>query len=202
MAAAARQHDTPRSLPDEFLSGGWVGGSKAGRGGVGSPARRDSTWLADRAGCGVVAAGKSAGQRPSTAAIEPAPHGAPLPTCLPLPAEDSLVFLNIPMDAETPSLRLLRPQVRAAGREGRAVAEHSRARDKGSTLEPWALCSNRRCLAPSHRAFVPSPERTFLVPLPNATQALVQEEAIRHYAATLAYRMNLAHARRWGSCIS
>ncbi|PSC71854.1 iron hydrogenase assembly [Micractinium conductrix] len=69
VAAAARQHDTPRSLPDEFLS------------------------------------------------------------------EDSLVFLNIPMDAETPSLRLLRPQ------------------------------------------------------------ALVQEEAIRHYAATLAYRMNLAHAR-------
>jgi hypothetical protein len=27
-------------------------------------------------------------------------------------AEDALVFLNIPMDAETPSMRLLRPQVR------------------------------------------------------------------------------------------
>ncbi|EFN57384.1 hypothetical protein CHLNCDRAFT_142788 [Chlorella variabilis] len=68
-AAAAKQHDAPRSLPDEFLS------------------------------------------------------------------EDAMVFLNIPMDAETPSMRLLRPQ------------------------------------------------------------ALVQEEAIRHFASTIAYRMNLAHAR-------
>lgn len=68
-AAAAKQHDVPRSLPEEFLS------------------------------------------------------------------EDAMVFLNIPMDAETPSMRLLRPQ------------------------------------------------------------ALVQEEAIRSFASTLAYRMNLAHAR-------
>lgn len=31
------------------------------------------------------------------------------------PAEgEAMVFLNIPMDAETPSLRLLRPQVRRA----------------------------------------------------------------------------------------
>ena len=41
----------------------------------------------------------------------------PLITHLPIPpvlcgAEDALVFLNIPMDAETPSMRLLRPQVR------------------------------------------------------------------------------------------
>eukprot|EP00775_Hariotina_reticulata_P012305 gene12305-12441_t len=48
---------------------------------------------------------------------------------------DSLVFLNIPMDAETPSMRLLRPQ------------------------------------------------------------ALVQEEAIRYWATTTAYRMDLAAAR-------
>lgn len=49
--------------------------------------------------------------------------------------EDAVVFLNIPMDAETPSMRLLRPQ------------------------------------------------------------ALVQEEAIRNYATTIAYRMNLNAAR-------
>ncbi|KAL4444885.1 hypothetical protein ABPG77_003935 [Micractinium sp. CCAP 211/92] len=60
-----------------------------------------------------------------------------MPTSLPEQylSEDAMVFLNIPMDAETPSMRLLRPQ------------------------------------------------------------ALVQEEAIRHWAVTLAYRMNLAHAR-------
>ncbi|KAL4448101.1 hypothetical protein ABPG75_005320 [Micractinium tetrahymenae] len=60
-----------------------------------------------------------------------------VPTSLPEQylSEDAMVFLNIPMDAETPSMRLLRPQ------------------------------------------------------------ALVQEEAIRHWAVTLAYRMNLAHAR-------
>uniref|UniRef100_A0A7S0MUN0 G domain-containing protein n=1 Tax=Pyramimonas obovata TaxID=1411642 RepID=A0A7S0MUN0_9CHLO len=50
-------------------------------------------------------------------------------------SEDAVVFLNIPMDAETPTMRLLRPQ------------------------------------------------------------ALVQEEAIRHFATTIAYRMNLNHAR-------
>ena len=49
--------------------------------------------------------------------------------------EDALVFLNIPMDAETPTMRLLRPQ------------------------------------------------------------ALVQEEAIRNFATTIAYRMNLDAAR-------
>jgi len=49
--------------------------------------------------------------------------------------EDALVFMNIPMDAETPSMRLLRPQ------------------------------------------------------------ALVQEEAIRHWATTVGYRMDLARAR-------
>ncbi|KAG1678881.1 hypothetical protein FOA52_003549 [Chlamydomonas sp. UWO 241] len=48
---------------------------------------------------------------------------------------DAMVFLNIPMDAETPTMRLLRPQ------------------------------------------------------------ALVQEEAIRHWATTTAYRMNLSAAR-------
>ncbi|GAB4823876.1 hypothetical protein N2152v2_010922 [Parachlorella kessleri] len=50
-------------------------------------------------------------------------------------SEEAMVFLNIPMDAETPTMRLLRPQ------------------------------------------------------------ALVQEEAIRHFATTLAYRMNLDAAR-------
>ncbi|CAG9463417.1 unnamed protein product [Pedinophyceae sp. YPF-701] len=62
---------------------------------------------------------------------------AHMPRCLPEEylSPDAGVFLNIPMDAETPSMRLLRPQ------------------------------------------------------------ALLQEEAIRHWSTTIAYRMDLAAAR-------
>ena len=34
------------------------------------------------------------------------------------PSDDAVIFLNIPMDAETPSMRLLRPQVRGGGGGG------------------------------------------------------------------------------------
>lgn len=81
------------------------------------------------------ASGKLTAFLERAAAEAGAAHHVP---CLPEQylSEDAMVFLNIPMDAETPTMRLLRPQ------------------------------------------------------------ALVQEEAIRAFATTVAYRMNLDHARR------
>eukprot|EP00887_Chlorella_sp_A99_P004653 scaffold4.g4653.t1 len=81
-----------------------------------------------------------------------------------LPAEylsaDAMIFLNIPMDAETPSMRLLRPQARAGGAAGSGPGARAGRASRGA--RPFAL---------------------------------VQEEVLRHWGTTLAYRMDLAAAR-------
>lgn len=99
-AAAAAQHEAPHSLPQQYLSGECDGLGRSCCCCWGQqqpdqyPAGSDiCTPWGTAAACGP----------------QPAPL-VPLPT--PAPAEDAMVFLNIPMDAETPSLRLLRPQVR------------------------------------------------------------------------------------------
>jgi hypothetical protein len=100
-AAEAKQHEAvPCSLPEEYLSGGcWVGVNGGG-------GRRGGALLLG-GGLPVLL----------VACCRLLVTHPPLITHLPIPpglcgAEDALVFLNIPMDAETPSMRLLRPQVR------------------------------------------------------------------------------------------
>eukprot|EP00873_Tetraselmis_striata_P015975 jgi/Tetstr1/436239/TSEL_025083.t1 len=85
-------------------------------------------------------------------------------------SDRAMVFLNIPMDAETPSMRLLRPQ--------------ARPRPTGAgppTPYPSMPCLGRGSCGAGRVASRPA--------------ALVQEEAIRHFATTVAYRMNLNMAR-------
>lgn len=100
-AAAAAQHEVPHSLPQQFLSG------EVAWGGAG---RRLHGWVLPPGGAMLL-------HKAVWPAVQPMPVPARKPCalpCLPTAPEDAMVFLNIPMDAETPSLRLLRPQVCSA----------------------------------------------------------------------------------------
>lgn len=99
---------------------------------------------------------------------------------------DAMVFLNIPMDAETPSMRLLRPQALVQVCKTGVL-------DIAAMADAPVWCTVAACLCQHHAGWLYLPVTHYNACI--GCDLCLQEEAIRHWATTIAYRMDLARAR-------